>query len=131
LDALHPRLLTDDFAAAYGFYDAVLPKVAGAVRSAGGPEGPYASWDVDGQGILALLARPAFTAMTGLSAAAPASGAVMLVCRVDTVDEAAQVCVGSGATLVGPPADRPEWGPTLRTAYLRDPDGTLIELQSY
>ena len=129
MDVLHPRLLTDDFAAAYAFYDAVLPKVAGAVRSAGGPDGPYASWDVDGQGILALLARPAFTAMTGLSARD--GGAVMFVCRVDTVDDAADVCVSSGATLVGPPADRPEWGPTLRTAYLRDPDGTLIELQSY
>jgi len=29
------------------------------------------------------------------------------------------------------PADRPEWGPNLRTAHLRDPLGTLIELQSY
>ena len=27
--------------------------------------------------------------------------------------------------------DRPAWGPTLRTAHLRTPDGTLVELQSY
>jgi predicted enzyme related to lactoylglutathione lyase len=61
----------------------------------------------------------------------PAQDAAMLVCRVDTVDEALAVCLEHGATLVAGATDRPRWGPGLRTAHLRDPDGNLIELQSY
>jgi uncharacterized glyoxalase superfamily protein PhnB len=41
------------------------------------------------------------------------------------VDNAYAELVVSGAAAVTPPADRP-WG--QRTAYVRDPDGNLIEL---
>ncbi|MFF0295114.1 VOC family protein [Kitasatospora sp. NPDC004615] len=37
----------------------------------------------------------------------------------------------AGSRRVLPPIDRPEWGPTLHSAHLRDPQGTLIALQSY
>jgi hypothetical protein len=36
-----------------------------------------------------------------------------------------------GAAVLSPAQDRPQWGPNLRTAHLRAPDGTLLELQSY
>ncbi len=55
----------------------------------------------------------------------------MLVCRVDAVDAALAVSLEHGGTLVVGATDRPQWGPNLRTAHLRDPDGNLIELQSY
>lgn len=135
MDALHPRLLAGDYRTVYAFYDAVLPKICGAVRAAGGPDAPYASWDVDGQGILSLFDRAAIAAVVGTfglaSTPPPAQDVVMFVCRVDNVDDALDVCVRHGAGVAAPPADRPEWGPNLRTAHFRDPQGTLIELQSY
>jgi predicted enzyme related to lactoylglutathione lyase len=129
MDALHPRLLVDDFRTVFAFYAAVLPELAAARLAAGGPDGPYASWDVGDQGLLSMFdAR-----MMGRAVGAEmiTSGAVMLVCRVPDVDEGADLCRAHGATIVAPPVDRPEWGPNLRTAHVRDPQGTLIELQSY
>ncbi|SNS54169.1 hypothetical protein [Actinomadura mexicana] len=38
---------------------------------------------------------------------------------------------GLGAVQVAGPRDRPEWGPGLRIAHLRDPGGNLLEVQSY
>ena len=55
----------------------------------------------------------------------------MLVLRVDSVDDATARLAAHGATIVADPRDRPDWGPGLRTAHLRTPDGTLVELQSY
>ncbi|MBX6169810.1 MAG: VOC family protein [Thermobispora bispora] len=55
----------------------------------------------------------------------------MLVLTVDDVDKAAQIAAEHGGRIVAPPSPRPEWGPTCRTAHLRDPDGNMVELQSY
>jgi lactoylglutathione lyase len=44
---------------------------------------------------------------------------------VDDVDGAYSELIGRGATPAVPPTDRP-WG--QRTAYVRDPDGHLVEL---
>jgi predicted enzyme related to lactoylglutathione lyase len=129
MDALHPRLLVDDFPTVFAFYAAVLPKLAGAQLAAGGPDGPYASWDAGDQGLLSMCDARMMSRAAG--AEVTTGGAVMLVCRVADVDDGADLCRAHGATVVSPPADRPEWGPNLRTAHLRDPQGTLIELQSY
>ncbi|MBA2889835.1 VOC family protein [Nonomuraea soli] len=130
MDALHPRLLVNDFPAAFAFYDAVLPRIAGAVRAHGSAEGPYAHWDVEGEGVLSLFDQ---AGMAGLAETGGGTGRdrAMLVCRVDDVDAAHEVCLSHGGTLVAAPADRPDWGRGLRTAHLRDPDGNLLELQSY
>ncbi|MET7761271.1 VOC family protein [Streptomyces sp. NPDC005355] len=61
---------------------------------------------------------------------APAQYAAMLVLRVSDVDDATARLAIHRATIVADPQDRPEWGPSLRTAHLRTPDGTLVELQS-
>ena len=45
--------------------------------------------------------------------------------KVDDVDRAYTELIGAGATPAVPPTDRP-WG--QRTAYVRDPDGHLVEL---
>lgn len=135
MDALHPRLLTTRFAESFRFYEAVLPKLIGAHLVKGAEDGPYANWDRGEEGVLILFDRAAMAATIGTAnlpaAAGPAQDAAMLVCRVDAVDEALALCLEHGATLVTDSTDRPQWGPTLRTAHLRDPDGNLIELQSY
>jgi predicted enzyme related to lactoylglutathione lyase len=55
----------------------------------------------------------------------------MLVFRLADVDAAARLLATHGADVLAEPQDRPDWGPGLRTAHLRTPDGTLVELQSY
>ena len=135
MDALHSRLLVTRFPEMYGFYQAVLPEMLGAKLMKGGPEGPYANWDVEDQAVLVLFDRATVARLAGTSklpaVAAPAQDRTMFVCRVDDVDAGAALCVRNGATLVVGPTDRPDWGPSLRTAHLRDPEGNLIELQSY
>lgn len=135
MDALHPRLLVTRFAECFNFYDAVLPPLIGAERRRGSAQGPYAHWDVGVQGVLVLFDRAAMASALGTaglsSPAAPDQDSVMLVCRVDDVDAGLALCLQHGAAVVAGAADRPEWGPGLRTAHLRDPEGHLIELQSY
>ena len=63
--------------------------------------------------------------------AAPAQDGAMLVSLVPDVAAAYELCLRHGAEPVAAPADRPELGPGMRTAHLRDPDGTLVEFQSY
>ncbi|MFJ9641473.1 VOC family protein [Streptomyces sp. NPDC004244] len=129
MDALHPRLLVDRFGAAFEFYDATLPALLGASRTRGGEQGPYAGWDVDGQGVLALFDRAAMPA--GLPLAPTGGDPSMLVSRVTDVDAGYALCLDHGAEPVAEPQDRPAWGPGLRTAHVRAPGGTLWELQSY
>jgi predicted enzyme related to lactoylglutathione lyase len=135
MDALYPRLLVTRFAECFRFYDAVLPELMGAVRQKGDESAHYANWDVDEQAVVVLFDRAAMAAAAGTSelpaSAGPAQDGFMLVMRVPEVDKALATCLAHGGTLVTPATDRPEWGPTMRTAHLRDPEGYLIELQSY
>ncbi|MFE7615867.1 VOC family protein [Streptomyces sp. NPDC057496] len=135
MDALHPRLLVSAFAACFRFYDGLLPDLIGADRTSGDESGPYAHWDVDGQGVLALFDRGVMAAVTGTAglpaAAPPAQDRSMFVCRVSDVDAGLALCLEHGANPVAGACDRPDWGPGLRTAHVRDPEGHLIELQSY
>ncbi|RKN47166.1 VOC family protein [Streptomyces hoynatensis] len=129
MDALHPRLLVDRFPETFRFYDAVLPALLGAARARGDAAGPYASWDVGGEGVLALFDRAAAPPeLAGAQAAAPGT---MLVSRVEDVDAAFALCTAHGAAPVAGPTARPAWGPTMRTAHVRAPEGTLWELQAY
>ncbi|MBC2878566.1 MULTISPECIES: VOC family protein [Streptomyces] len=131
MDALHPRLLVGRFAETFRFYAAVLPELTGARLVQGTEEGPYAHWDLAGEGVLMLLDRRAMADVTGPAAEAGPADRTMLVSRVPDVDAGYALCLRHGATAVAAPAQRPEWGPTLRTAHVRDPEGNLVELQSY
>lgn len=135
MDALYPRLLVDRFPEMFEFYQAVLPALAGAQLIKGSADGYYANWDVKDQAVLVLFARERMAGVAGTEGL-PKSGpavqdSLMFVLRVDDVDAGVELCLRHGATLVAPAMDRPDWGPTLRTAHLRDPEGHLIELQSY
>ncbi|MCK2216102.1 VOC family protein [Actinomadura sp. ATCC 31491] len=136
MDALYPRLLVRDFPAAVAFYRAALRELHGVDPVKVVPEASYANWDLAGEAGLVLFGRAAIAAAVGTAglpgtAAPPAQDSAMLVMRVDDVDDAAARLVRHGATVAAPPQDRPGWAPTLRTAHLRDPEGHLIELQSY
>ncbi|MGA8112827.1 MAG: VOC family protein [Actinocatenispora sp.] len=134
MDALHPRLLVEHFPRSFRFYDAVLPDLFGATRTRGDARGPYASWDLGDEGMLTLFDRAVLAAALGTAGQSddsPAGDRAMLVSRVADVDAGYAMCVAHGATPVTPPTARPDWGPTMRTAHLRDPDGNLWELQSY
>ena len=126
MDVLHPRLLVSRFAECFAFYDAVLPEVLGARLVKGGPDGPYAHWDVGSEGVLSMLDRAFMTEVAGTTGA---QDHVMLVSRVADVDRAYAVCLAHGGRSVTEPADRPGWG--LRAAHVRDPEGNLVEFQSY
>ncbi|MEU8616387.1 glyoxalase/bleomycin resistance/extradiol dioxygenase family protein [Streptomyces sp. NPDC048623] len=135
MDAPYPRLLVTRFADCFHFYDAVLPPLTGARLAKGAPSGPYANWDRDDRAVLSLFDRTAMAATLGTTALppapAPAQDTAVLVFHVPDVDRSFTLCLAHGATPATTPADRPEWGPTLRSAHVRDPEGRLIELQSY
>ncbi|MBE1590591.1 VOC family protein [Nonomuraea angiospora] len=130
MDALYPRLLVRDFPASAAFYQGVLRELLGVepVKVLPG----YANWDIEGEAGLVLFGRDRLAAAIGTAEPPQAAqDTSMLVMKVDDVDAAAAVLARHGATVVAPPQDRPDWAPTLRTAHLRDPEGNLIELQSY
>ncbi|MDX2811447.1 VOC family protein [Streptomyces sp. NPDC006207] len=134
MDALYPRLLVEDFGTAARFWTAALRDLLGIEPVKVTPQAGYANWDLGGEAALTLFSRAALARTIGteaLPAHAPAQDAAMLVLRVDDVEAAAGKLTAHGASVVTGPRDRPEWGPGLRTAHLRTPDGSLVELQSY
>jgi len=88
--------------------------------------GPFAQLDT-GTTRLALFTREAMADTIGFALAqpSPTAPAFEIGFLVDDVDAAFHELVDAGVPPVTPPVDRP-WG--QRTAYLRDPDGHLIEL---
>jgi lactoylglutathione lyase len=87
---------------------------------------PYAQLDT-GRTRLALFERHALarTLGTELAAPDPAAPGFEIGFKVDDIDAAYDELVAAGVESVTPPTDRP-WG--QRTAYVRDPDGHLVEL---
>ena len=76
---------------------------------------------------VALYERPAMASTLGreLESPSPDAPGFELGFKVDDCDAAYGELVAGGATPDVPPTDRP-WG--QRTAYVRDPDGHLVEL---
>ena len=116
------RLLVADVAASLAFYRDVLGLGVGFVDDSG----HYADLDT-GAGTLALFTGAVMAAALG-PPAPPSPDRVALCFAVADVDAAAAAVIAAGVPLVTPPHDRPDWG--LRVAHLRDPDGTLIELNA-
>ena len=88
--------------------------------------GDYAQLDT-GATRLALYTRSAMTKTLGITLDTPAANApgFEIGFKVADVDAAFSELVARGALPVVPPTDR-FWG--QRTAYVRDPDGHLVEL---
>ena len=113
-------LIVEDLDRALGFYVDVLGLRLGH-RS-----GDYAQLDT-GTTRLALYTRSAMAKTLGMALDPPVSNApgFEVGFKVSDVDAAFTELIARGARPVMPPTDR-FWG--QRTAYLRDPDGHLIEL---
>lgn len=111
-------LIVEDLDRALGFYVDVLGLRLGS--------GDYAQLDT-GATRLALYTRNAMAKTLGMSLDLPASNApgFEVGFKVTDVDAAFNKLIALGAQPVMPPTDR-FWG--QRTAYVRDPDGRLIEL---
>jgi lactoylglutathione lyase len=113
-------LIVEDLDRALHFYTGVLGLRLGH-RS-----GDYAQLDT-GTTRLAFYTRSAMAKSLSLALDAPASNApgFEIGFKVADVDAAFSELVARGAPAVVPPTDR-FWG--QRTAYVRDPDGHLVEL---
>jgi lactoylglutathione lyase len=109
------RLLVDNFGESFRFYRDVL----GLETSFGEEDGPYASFRA-GEGAIAIFERGGQAEVVGLRL--PGDGAVVVL----EVDDADAEVERFREHVVAGPVDRPDWGG--RVAYLRDPDGHLIEL---
>jgi lactoylglutathione lyase len=113
-------LIVNDLDRALAFYTELLGLKLGH-RS-----GDYAQLDT-GRTRLALYTRGALTKTLNMPLERPAANApgFEIGFKVADVDSAFADLVARGALPVCPPADR-FWG--QRTAYMRDPDGYLVEL---
>lgn len=113
-------LIVEDLDRALRFYTGVLGLRLGH-RS-----GEYAQLDT-GATRLALYTRRAMEKTLGMSLAAPAANApgFEVGFKVADVDVAFSDLIAGGALPLVPPTNR-LWG--QRTAYVRDPDGHLVEL---
>jgi len=101
-------------------------------RRHGGAEGhDYASFNVDGNVRLALFKRHLMAedmGTTKLPEEAVSQDRVALIFNTKNLDVTVKELGGRGAHFIKKEKDHPEWG--IRSAYLRDPDGNLIEINS-
>ena len=121
------RLLVEDFAACFQFYQ----KVLGLEPVWGDAKGPYVDFRAGQEVMLALFERGLMAeavGTTGLPKNAPAQDRSLVVLEVDDVDETFNRLADSGAVFANQPMDYPDW--TIRAVHLRDPDGNLVELFS-
>jgi catechol 2,3-dioxygenase-like lactoylglutathione lyase family enzyme len=120
------RLIVSDFRAAFRFYRDVL----GLEPQDPGATGPYAKFSFpSGAAAIALHDRADLAqALPELSATNEGGERALIVLKVDDVDATLAQLRQRGAHIEKDPSDR--WG-RLRVAYLRDPEGNLIELQQW
>lgn len=112
----------ESFEACFVFYR----EIVGLAPQADTRHGPYAKFSLPGGGAIALQTRAHFAS----TAQPPRPGAgdhVLLAIRVASVDAEVARLRAAGATVDDP---RDLFG-RMRAAWLRDPAGTLIELQQW
>jgi lactoylglutathione lyase len=123
----HTRLLVRSFAECFRFYRDVM----GLTVTWGDEQDSYASFaDAESNGpALALYRRRAMAEVVGtekLPADAFCQDRFMLIVGVENVEATVTELRDRGAELELGPQDFPDWG--IRAAYLRDPDGNLVEI---
>jgi catechol 2,3-dioxygenase-like lactoylglutathione lyase family enzyme len=123
----HVRLLVKNFDACFGFYRDVM-----GFQALWGEEGSgYANFAVGDGARLALFDRHEMAEAVGtgkLPQEVACQDRAMLIFETEDVGAAVAALGAREAEFVVDAADYPGWG--IRAAYMRDPDGTLIELNS-
>src|SRR5262245_15039318 len=121
----HIRLLVTDFDDCYRFYRDVI-----GLEVTWGAEGEgYADFKISDNVALALFERGEMSRTIGTSdlpASAVSQDRLVLIFGTENLDVKVSELKARGANFLVEPQDHPEWG--IRTAYLRDPDGNLIEV---
>jgi len=121
------RLLVIRFDECFRFYRDVI-----GLEVTWGDEGSgYASFKTSGNGRLSIFKRGEQARTVGTSdlpAEAKAQDRFVLVFRSRNVDKRLKRMSGKCTGPIIGPEDRPDWG--IRAAYIRDPDGNLIEIHS-
>ncbi|MDO8616822.1 MAG: VOC family protein [Dehalococcoidia bacterium] len=120
----HVRLLVDNFAECFRFYEEVLEI---PVRF-GDPSGPYAEFAAGGA-FIGLYQRRLMAEIVGAAARPPRTDvqdSLALTFEVLSVDETYERLRERGVSFVTAPGARPAWH--LRSAHFRDPAGNLLEI---
>jgi lactoylglutathione lyase len=123
----HVRLLVTHFAECFLFYRDVI----GLTVTWGTESDTYGSFAGKNKGDvnLAIFDRRSMAEAIGtdhLPIDITGQDRSMLIIGVDDVDAEVTKLVGLGINIINGPLNHPDWG--MRSAYLRDPDGNLIEL---
>lgn len=116
------RLLVDDYAACRDFYRDVL-----GLEMSFEAEGIFAQF-IKGDVTLGVYPKERMAEVLGSAADNGRAGrdAALISFQVENVDEAVEELQAKGVRFLGEPKDQEAW--FMRVAYLRDPDGNLIEL---
>ncbi len=121
------RLLVSKFDECFRFYRDVM-----GFEVTWGDEGSgYATFKTSGNGRLSIFMRDEQARSIGvadLPSEAKAQDRFVLVMRSRNVDKRLKRMKGKCTGPVIGPMDYPDWG--IRAAYIRDPDGNLIEIHS-
>ena len=117
----HTRLLVDHYAACFRFYRDVMQfeVVWGDETSR------YADFRAGDGALLAVNDREVME-VVGEASADERPDSAVLIFEVDDLERSVQTLKERGISFVTEIQDRPSWG--VRTAYLRDPAGNLLEL---
>src|SRR5690349_3439904 len=123
MDVTQLRLIVSDFPAVFRFYRDVI----GLRPQFDDDRGPYAAFKPDQGSAIALHDRADLA--TVVPDLTPSGGdRAVVALRVDDVDAFATALAGRGA---GPITEPVVLDGRIRVAYLRDPDGNLLELQQW
>jgi catechol 2,3-dioxygenase-like lactoylglutathione lyase family enzyme len=120
----YTRLLVSNFKECFLFYRDLM----GFQVTYGTENGTYADFNT-GTVSIALFDQQEMSATIGtthMPAKSSAQDKVCLIFSVEDVDATCQQLKKQGIQLIAEPSDHLDWG--IRSAYIRDPDGNLIEI---
>jgi len=125
MELVQVRLVVEDFGASFRFYRDVL----GFTPQVDDEAGPYGKLTPPGGGAaIALQARADLERSVPLVRGRSAEDAALIVLKVDDLDAVAAELGARGAKWASEP--QTQWE-RLRVAYLRDPEGNLLEFQQW